>query len=74
MSKTIKLKDILVEEQLNEMDYQKWIPIQITNLLPIMAKMKDHVKKGNYTTVKREYMKFYKMVLSIKKSIDNLEK
>ena len=60
------------EEQLNEMDYQKLIPIQISNIIGILYDLKQANALGKTKQVQQRYMQAYKLFKSVKKSINNL--
>lgn len=57
---------------LNEMDYQKLIPIQISNIVSVLSRIKQANALGKTKAVKKYYMDAFKLFKSVKKSIDNL--
>jgi len=63
----------MTEEILAEMDYQKLLPIQLSNIAGVMGKINRSNSKGNVKTVKRAYIELVQLVKSLKTTIDNLK-
>jgi len=67
-----KLREIIREELLNEMDYQKFIPIQLDNVMVMLNKIRRANALRNTKAVKKYYMDAWKNFQTLKKSIDQL--
>ena len=68
-----ELKEMIREELLKEMNYSKLLPIQINNITALLGGMRQANALGKTNKVKQYYMQLYKLVVSMKKSIDGLE-
>jgi hypothetical protein len=67
-----KLKEIIREEILNELDYKKLVPIQVDNVMISLNKIGRANALGKVKAVKRFYMDAFKNFKTLKKSIDKL--
>ena len=67
-----KLKEIIREEILNELDYKKLVPIQLDNVMISLNKIGRANALGKVKAVKRFYMDAFKNFETLKKSIDKL--
>jgi spore coat protein CotF len=68
----MKYRLLQKEEKINEMDYEKLLPIQLSTIARIMGEMQMANRKGNSPTVKRLYKKLIGMIKILERTVTNL--